>query len=162
MNTILANIAVPVLFPQPLLALVVLLPIVGVETWALRRLIGVSSRRVFEANVLSTLIGIPVACLWIGLCNTVINENTGGWGTTGLISRASLSDPDALWLLAVFAVGVILPCFVLSVVSEGVYLRKKLGLSGGRPFRCGICGAPVLPVSAPKCQLGLPLHPLKV
>src|SRR4051812_12759432 len=141
MTAFLGNIAVPVLFPQPLLALAVLLPIVGVEGWELRRKLAVPYGQVFEANLLSTIIGIPIAVLWIGLCNSVINNNSGGWGTTDLISRASLTDLDALWVLSVLVVGVILPCFVLSVLVEGHYLRVRLGIVADRPFWYGLIKA---------------------
>jgi hypothetical protein len=94
-----------------------------------------------EANLLSTILGIPIAVLWIGLCNWVINNNTGGWGTTGLLSRASLTDLDALWVLSVLVVGVLLPCFVLSVFVEGHYLRIRLGIAADRPFWYGLIRA---------------------
>ncbi len=134
MTTLLGNIAIPVLFPQPLLALAVLVPIVGVEGFELRRKFAIPYVKVLEANILSTLIGIPIATLWIGLCNWVINGNTGGWGTIGLISHASLTDLDALWLLSVFMVGVMLLCCALSVFVEGRYLRMRLGIVSDRPF----------------------------
>jgi hypothetical protein len=63
MIPILANVTVPILFPQPLLMLVALLPIVVVETLALRRRLGVDYRQVFAANLVSTLFGIPLAFL---------------------------------------------------------------------------------------------------
>jgi hypothetical protein len=134
MSLLLANIAVPAVFPQPLLAIAVLLPIAAVETLTLRAKFGLSFRRVLEANLISAVLGIPIAIVWIGFCNWIVNANTGGWGTLDLISRSSLSDPDSLWLLAVFAAGVIVPCFVLSVFSEGLYLRKRSGVVGNRSF----------------------------
>jgi hypothetical protein len=141
MTPFLGNIAVPVLFPPPLLAMAVLVPIVGVEGLELRRKLAVPYGRVFEANLLSTIIGIPIAVLWIGLCNWIINSNTGGWGTTDLISRANLTDLDALWVLSVLGVGAILPCFVLSVLVKGHYLRVRLGIVPDRPFWYGLIRA---------------------
>ena len=141
MTPILANIAVPVLFPQPLLMFAALIPIVLVESLTLRRKFSIPYRRVFEANLVSTIAGIPIAFLWIGLCNKVINDNTGGWGTANLISRASLTDRNALWILSVFMLGVIVSCFALSVLLEGHYLRARIGVVAGRPFWYGLIRA---------------------
>jgi hypothetical protein len=141
MTTLLANVAVLVLFPQPLIALAVLVPIVAVEGLELRRNLHVPYSRVFEANLLSTILGIPIAVLWICLFNWVINNHTGGWGTTGLISRASLTDLDALSVLSLLVVGAMLPCFALSVLVEGHYLRVRLGIMADRPFWYGLIRA---------------------
>ena len=141
MTSFLGNIAVPVVFPQPMLALAVLVPIVGIEGLELRRKFAIPYRQVFEANLFSTIVGIPVALLWIGICNWVINDNTGGWGTTGLISRASLTDPDALWVLSALVIGVLLPCFILSVLVEGHYLRVQHGVVANRAFWYGLIRA---------------------
>jgi hypothetical protein len=141
MTPLFGNVAVPVLFPQPLLALAVLVPIVGIEGLELRRKFDVTYGRVLEANLLSTIIGIPIALLWIGLCNWVINDNTGGWGTTGLISRASLTDLDAMWVLSALVTGAMVPCFALSVLIEGSYLRARLGIPADRPFWYGVIRA---------------------
>jgi len=134
MSPPLANIALPVIFPQPLLMLAMLLPIVGVEALTLRRRFAVPYGGVFEANLISTIIGIPISFLWISLCNWLINDSTGGWGTIDLISRASLTDLDALWVLSALVVGVIVPCFALSVLVEGHLLQARLGIVSDRSF----------------------------
>jgi len=141
MSPPLANIALPVIFPQPLLMLAMLLPIVGVEALTLRRKFAVPYGGVFEANLISTIIGIPISFLSISLYNSVINDATGGWGTIDLISRASLTDLDALWVLAALMVGVIAHCFVLSVLVEGHLLHERLGIVPNRSFWYGLIRA---------------------
>ena len=57
----LANVAVPMFFPHPLLAVLALLPIVGLETLMPRKPLGTTIKQVLSANLLSTLVGVPLA-----------------------------------------------------------------------------------------------------
>src|SRR6266699_5166452 len=64
---LLADMGIPMIFGQWLLMAVALLPVIAIETFVVRRLIGLSTRRALggaaAANALSTLIGVPIA--WI-------------------------------------------------------------------------------------------------
>ncbi len=116
--TLLANVAVPLFFPQPLLALLALMPIIAIETLLLRRRTSVSWRDVSVANVCSTIVGIPLALVSVMVLGSMfevfLDKN---------YSRLS----DVLFVL----LAVTVPCFALSVYLEGSYLRSRvIGLSG--------------------------------
>ena len=117
----LANVAVPIFFPHPLVALLALLPVVGTEYAVLCRRVGVGPRRVFAANLVSALLGVPVAifCLFIL-----------GAGFDVYLSLHNISLTSVLLV----ALGVVLPCFALSVLVEGSYLRRHVSVGNSRAF----------------------------
>jgi hypothetical protein len=121
MTTIVANVAVPLFFPQPLLALIALLPIVGVETMILRRAGEVRVRDVFIANLFSAIWGVPVAVV-----SAMVLYYSSGVGL-------DTSNPTLLGVGLVMLV-LIVPCLVLSVWLEGWYLRPRVSGVTGRSF----------------------------
>ena len=120
MKAILANVAVPMFFPQPLLALIALLPIVGVETAILRRAGKVSVRDVFIANVFSAIWGVPLAFISVMVL--------------GYSSGMALGDNTRLLDIGLVMLVLIVPCLILSVYLEGWYLRPRVSGMSGRPF----------------------------
>jgi hypothetical protein len=123
-----ANVAVPLFFPQPLLALLALLPIVGLETLLLKRQARVAIRDVLIANVFSAIWGIPLA-----MVSTML------LGVTGIaaLDRYYTTLLDVTLVLS----ALILPCLLLSVLLEGWYLRDKLSGLGGRTFWLAVARA---------------------
>jgi hypothetical protein len=132
MTPMLANVAVPVFFPQPLLMLLALIPIVAVETLSLRRQFAVSYREVLTANVLSTLCGLPVAFLAIVLFDVALSGGDSSWWQVGLSSRIISHDLHHWWILPLAMLSVIVPCFALSVFLEGRYLGRETTRVRGR------------------------------
>ena len=112
MSVIVANVAVPVLFPHPLVAVAALVPVVGLEALMLRKRVGVTLSQAFTANLLSALWGVPVAFA----CIFVLGA--------GFELFIDANDGSLLRVLLVF-LGVVLPCFVLSVLLEGWYLQRR-------------------------------------
>jgi len=121
MTTILANVGVPLFFPQPLLALVALLPIVGIEALILRRKGKVRLGDVFIANVFSAIWGVPLAFISVMLL---------GYSTGVALDRnySTLSD------VGLVMVALVVPCWALSVYLEGWYLRPRVSGLEGRSF----------------------------
>jgi hypothetical protein len=112
MSVLLANVAVPILFPHPFVAVIALVPVVGLEALMLRKRVGVTLYQVFAANVLSALWGVPLAFACIFLLGA------------GLELFIDANDGSLLRVVLVF-LAVVLPCFVLSVLLEGRYLRVR-------------------------------------
>jgi len=133
-----ANAGVPMIFIQWPLMLVALVPIIAVEAWLIRRWTPVSSREaligVAKANLLSTLIGVPLAWLVMLVIELAVLapvpmlserfhlEFQGPvWGVLEfLLSVAWLApyEGNLHWMVPA-AVGLLLvPCFYASVVIE--------------------------------------------
>ncbi len=118
---IFANVATPVFFPQPVLACIALVPIIVIETRTLKQRAPFRWRDVSVANVLSTLLGIPVAFLSIAVLGA-------GFGI--IVDQLYATLPTVILFLG----AVVVPCFALSVYLEGCYLRSKVQGVGGRAF----------------------------
>jgi hypothetical protein len=134
----LANAGVPMIFIQWPLMLAALAPIIAVEAWLIRRWTPVSSREaligVAKANLLSTLIGVPLA--WLAMLAVefavlvppyMVSERYHldyrgpVWSTLEFLFSAAWLDPDerSLHWMVPAAVGLLLvPCFYASVVIE--------------------------------------------
>jgi hypothetical protein len=121
MSPIFANVAVPFFFPQPFLALIALLPIVGVEALILRRAGKVRLRDVFIANVFSAILGLPLAFISV----MVLAYSTG---------VALSTDSSTLLDVALVMLALLVPCWALSVYFEGWYLRPRVNGLDGRSF----------------------------
>jgi len=92
----LANSAVPIFFPHPLVALLALLPVVAVESVILRRL-GLRVRQVFVANFFSAILGGFLAILCLAVLGETFNI---------FISK----DGTPFWVVLVVVVAVAVPC----------------------------------------------------
>jgi hypothetical protein len=120
-SAILANVATPLLFPQPLLACLALVPIIIIETCLLRQAGSFRWRDVSVANILSTIVGVPVAFF----CMVVL-----GFGFGIIVDQVYAT----LGAVVLFLAAVILPCFALSVYLEGSYLRRRARGLNGRAY----------------------------
>jgi hypothetical protein len=127
MSVTFANVAVPIFFPQPLLALIALLPVVAVETLILRRA-RIRVREILIANVWSGIWGVPLAFVCVAILgsgfNMMLDKNSG----------------DILNVLAVL-LALIVPCCVLSIFLEGHYLRTRVNGISGKSFWSAITKA---------------------
>ncbi|MDB6024233.1 MAG: hypothetical protein JWM68_456 [Verrucomicrobiales bacterium] len=142
MTPLLANVAISVLFPQPLLMLVALFPVVGVEILALRRQFGFTGGQVFMANVVSTLFGLPLTFICMVLFNVVLSGGDSDWWSVGFRSRIISDGLHHHVFFPLAIISVIIPCFVLSVWIEGqCYLNYCIGVVGNRAFWGGIIRA---------------------
>ena len=119
--TLFANVAVPLYFPQPLLTLAALLPVIAIEGLLLRRQTTVRWQDVSVANVLSTLLGVPLAFV----CATILASVSGM-----VLDKNGGTFSHVLLVLLV----VTIPCLGLSVFLEGCYLRSRVGEIAERPF----------------------------
>ncbi len=126
MPLLLANVAVPVLFPQPLLMIATLLLVVPVETLLLRRSCPCRTKDVLAANVYSTLWGIPVAYLVLALFGILHARGEPPWAGVGFMSRVASTDDHHWWILPLAMFVVLVPCYVLSVVLESRFLARIL------------------------------------
>jgi hypothetical protein len=132
MQPILANAAIPVFFPQPLFMLVVLVPVCAIEAFVLRRSFPVSYGQVFNANLISTLCGIPIAYLSIIIFDILLMRDDRSWWSVGLTSRVISHDLHHWWILPSAMFAVLIPCFLLSIYLEGLYLRPRVTSISGK------------------------------
>jgi hypothetical protein len=120
MSNVLANAAIPIFFPHPIMALLALIPIVWVESMVLKQRFELQRAHVLVANIISTVLGAGfalVCVIFLGAFNMFLTRD----GTT----------LSALLMMLAF---VVLPCFVLSIIVEGAYLRSYADPDESRPF----------------------------
>lgn len=134
MTPTLANVAVPIFFPHPLFMLLALLPIAWVETSVLRRPVGATFRQVFEANVMSTLCGLPIAYASLVLFGAALSGGDPYFRAVGFSSRIVSEVSHHGWFLPLAMEAVILPCFALSVILEGRRLKHHCPPANNRTF----------------------------
>lgn len=127
---ILANVAVPMLFPQPWLMLLALVPVVGVEFAILRRRLPIRLGHVLAANLVSTLCGLPVAWCSLGVFGMVLRQDDPEWGRLGWSGHVATHALHNFWILPAAMLSVVIPCFLLSVSIEGWILAWRLKVSG--------------------------------
>jgi hypothetical protein len=137
MPLMLANVAVPVLFPQPILMIAALLLVVPVETLLLRRGFSFRAKDVFTANVYSTLWGIPVAYLVLALFGIVQARGQLPWAGVGFMSRVASTDAHHWWI------GIVAPAFSNHAwnCQQPLAPQPPLGTSGGITVQtvAGVC-----------------------
>jgi hypothetical protein len=118
MTSTFANVAVPIVFPDPLVGLLVLVPIVVIETLVLGRPLGLQVGAVFVANLCSSILG------WL-LCAVALTTHMSLSVSQGHITPV---DVQVMWAR------VLVPCFILSVLLEGAYLRRRATGAPRRAF----------------------------
>ena len=126
----LANAAVPVLFPQPWLMALALVPVVWVELTILRPRIPVRVIDVLAANVVSTLCGLPVAFVATGVFGMVLGGDDPGLGSLGWSGKIVTDELNNWWILPSAMMAVIVPCFILSILVEGWLLARRIKPQG--------------------------------
>lgn len=138
MAPVFANIGIPMIFPQVILMALALIPIVAVESWIIGRRLGTSQRetvgKVFAANLVTTIIGVPIA--W-GLMVGLILATDGGqvFGLTKgpigsvigfMINAAWLSphEDHLFWMIPAAATILLIPSFLISVPLERLVVKS--------------------------------------
>lgn len=138
MTLLLANVGVPMVFPQVILMAVALLPIVLIESTVVRKPMEIPVRRAFWdvglANVCTTLLGVPLA--W-GVMLGLHLLTTGG-SALGIDSPAKMLAAVTLqaawlppyedhlsWMIPAAATVLLFPSFVASVFIERWVLVRR-------------------------------------
>lgn len=124
-----ANIAIPVLFPQPLLMIIALIPVVVVETLALRSQFKFTALQIFKANLISTLWGLPLALISIAIFNFASTR-----GEVAFPFSIMSDEFHHAFIFPLAIAAVIIPCFILSIWIEGRYLSRRIGTVADRTF----------------------------
>ena len=124
MTPMLGNAAIMWLFPHPIMGLLALVAVVVIETVILQRRLGLVADQVFFANALSAILG------WL-LCIVALDTNL-----SFSLPRGAM-PADVLLLMA----KVVVPCFILSVLLEGAYLRRRAKEAERRAFWSAIIKA---------------------
>jgi hypothetical protein len=138
MTPILANIGVPMLFPQFILMGIAFVPVVLIESLLVHRTVSLTFSRAVKdvavANLWTTLLGVPLAWLVMLVLGMV---TTGGYAL-GLDSPAKMLAAVSLqaawlipyeehlfWMIPCAATVLLIPCFVLSVIIERFVLVRR-------------------------------------
>lgn len=128
---ILANIGIPMIFPQVILLGLAFVPVVLVETVILRKSLAVPWKRTLAgaaiANLLTTIIGVPLAWGFMLIINLV---TTGGYAL-GLQSPAKMLaavtlqaawlipyEEHLFWMVPFAATVLLVPCYAASLLIE--------------------------------------------
>jgi hypothetical protein len=122
MTSMLGNAAIMWLFPHPIMGLLALVVVVVIEAPILQRRLGLAADHVFIANALSAILG------W-ALCIVALDTSLSFYLPRGAM-------PADMLLLMVVA-----PCFILSVLLEGAYLRRRAKGAERRAFWSAIIKA---------------------
>ena len=120
MSHLLANSAIPIFFPHPIMALLALIPVVWIESMVLKRRFRLEAADVLVANIISAVLGAGfalVCVIFLGTFNMFLTQD----GTT-------------LTAFLIMLGAVVFPCFVLSVIVEGAYLRGQAEITEDRTF----------------------------
>ena len=135
--TILANVGLPMIFPQFVLMTSALVPVVLVEALVVRRRLrmhfGLAVRDTALANIVTTLLGVPLA--WGAMLALQI-LTTGGtaWGIATPATKLASVTLQAAWLIPyeehlhwmvpAASVVLLIPSFFISVLLERWVLRR--------------------------------------
>jgi hypothetical protein len=138
MTPLFANVGVPMLFPQLVLMLFALLPIVLIESAVVRKPLEIPTRRALGdvglANLCSTILGVP--CAW-GVMFGLHLLTTGG-AALGMDTPAKMLaavtlqaawlvpyEGQRFWMIPAAATVLLIPCFFASVFIEHWVLVRR-------------------------------------
>lgn len=138
MTPILANIGIPMLFPQVILMGIAFVPVVLIESLLVRRTVCLTLPQAVKdvaiANLWTTLLGVPLAWLVMLLLGMV----TTGGHALGVDSPAKMLaavtlqaawlipyEEELFWMIPCAATVLLIPCFVLSVIIEQFVLGRR-------------------------------------
>jgi len=135
---LIANIGVPMIFPQFILMVIAFVPVVLVEALVVRRILhtrlGPAVCDTALANLVTTLLGVPLA--W-GLMLGLELVTTGGtaWGLATPATRLAAVTLQAAWLIPyeqhlhwmvpAASVVLLIPSFFISIWLERWVLRRR-------------------------------------
>jgi hypothetical protein len=140
----LADIGLPMIFITLPLMFAGLIPVVFLETWVARPLLGANYgetfRAVTKANLISTAIGVPLAWLAM-LALDLLMWALGGQllekvpetpllNLIGVILFPSwlVSESDSYWTIPVAAIALLIPTFFASWLLEAFFVAKDINV----------------------------------
>ncbi len=142
---LLANMGVPMIFPEFALMALALGPVVLVESALIKRPLGLSLSSALKgaavANLWTTLLGVPLAwfvMLLIGIASTggyALGLNSPAKALAAVTLQAAWLIPyeeHLFWMIPAAATVLLIPCFVVSVFLERwVLVRRWKGTDPG-------------------------------
>lgn len=159
----LANAGLPMLLVVWPLSICAILPVIALESWVINRTLNVGWRtaiiQMTKANVLSTLVGIPLA--WIAsvaldyslsyFVVEVIGSPFYPPRSLGDLGRTILSAPwlggfstGGHWRIPVATIALLVPCFFASFWSEAWYVARILSPTAPKEARRAVWNANLL------------------
>jgi len=140
----LANVGVPMIFPQLFLMVFAFVPVVVIEALLVRKAMGLNIRSalwdVAVANLWTTLLGVPLAWIFtlvvemvgIVVVGTVggaaLDENTPVGMLASVALHAAWIEPDEqhmIWMIPAAATFLLVPCFLVSLFIERLVLAHR-------------------------------------
>lgn len=132
MTPLLADIGVPMIFPQVILMGFALLPVVLIETIVVRKRImmpfSTALKHVGMANLCTTIIGVPLAWGVMLILDLVCTHGGEAWGINTPVQKLAAVTLQAAWLvpyedelhwmIPAAATVLLIPCFLVSVLIE--------------------------------------------
>jgi hypothetical protein len=142
-----ANIGMPMIFFAVPMMLLALLPIALVESWVLARVCGIVKgeawRGALQANLWSTLVGIPIAWFVLALAQ-MLSGGSKAWGMDTPLDRlaaVTLQAPwlipykeHSAWMVPAASLVLLVPFLLASVWVEYVMLCRRWGKEQRRLF----------------------------
>jgi hypothetical protein len=135
---LLANIGVPMIFPQFVLMALAFGPVVLVESALIKRPLSLSLSSALKgaavANLWTTLLGVPLAwfvMLLIGIVSTgglALGLNSPAKALAAVTLQAAWLIPyeeHLFWMIPAAATVLLIPCFVISVLLERWVLVRR-------------------------------------
>ncbi len=139
MTPVLANMGVPMIFPQAFLMSIAFLPVVLIEAVLVRKAMALSLRTALKdvaiANLWTTLLGVPVA--WLSMLLIELFSTTGGTALgmdtpikmlTSVTLQAAWLVPyedHLFWMIPAAATALLIPCFIASLGIECWVLARR-------------------------------------
>lgn len=156
----LADVGIPMMFIQWPLMICALIPVIIIEALLVRRWVKLSCRDAFigvtKANLLSTLVGLPLAFVVIFVIQMVVLIAVAGaaqqrhWNLDSLqdspfvrileftLGFAGQPDSAAYWQIPLAAALLLIPSFYVSVWVERFVCRWAWPNSDAAAVRCGV------------------------
>jgi len=139
MTPILANVGVPMIFPQFILIVFAFAPVVVIEALLVRKAMGLTIRSALKdvavANLWTTLLGVPLAWIFMLIVELV---GTSGGTALGMSTPARMLasvtlqaawlvpyEQHLVWMIPAAATFLLVPCFVVSLVIERWVLARR-------------------------------------
>ncbi len=139
MTPILANVGVPMIFPQFILMAFAFVPVVVIEALLVRRAMGLTIRSALKdvaiANLWTTLLGVPLAWIIMFIIElvgtsggTALGMNTPARMLASVTLQAAWLVPyeqHLVWMVPAAATFLLVPCFLISLVIERWVLVRR-------------------------------------
>ena len=134
------NMGLPMIMPTMYFMVLALIPIVLLETWYVSKALDIRFRKavvsIAGANVVSTLVGLPLTWLLLHLIQISAGEASYGvGGLAGMILSVTLQAPwlppfgaEEFWMFHSAALFLLIPYFLATWLIEYVFVRDRLAI----------------------------------